>query len=82
MDHYTVRLTNPDARPWTRRDEIRQRAVNCWNMLKMAWLAVRSDSGLFAAVLLNCARSEGDGLISKMTMRSGQEIVVIPEQRD
>ena len=77
---YTVKLTNPDAKPWTRRDELRQRLLNCRLMLTFAWLALRSDSAMFASVLLNSARSEGDGLIARVTMRSGKDIQVIPDK--
>lgn len=76
---YTVRLTNPDAKPWTRRDEIRQRLVNFRNLAYMAWLALWSDSAMFAAVFVNMARKEGDGLIASMTMKSGRDIQVIQD---
>lgn len=67
---------NPSARPWTRRDEVRQRIGNCWRMLIFAWLALRYNSALFSGVFLNVARQEGDLMISKIVMHGGREIVV------
>lgn len=77
---YTVRLTNRNAKPWTRWDEIRQRAGNVHRMLFFAWLALRYDSATFAAVFVNSARDAGDGLIARMTMASGRDISIITEK--
>lgn len=66
--------TNPEAAPWTRRDEVRQRLGNCARFIYFAWLALRTDSTLFAAVFINSARSEGDLVIGEVIMRGGRKI--------
>lgn len=70
-----LRMTykNPDALPWTWRDEIPQRIGNVWRMLTFAWLAARYDSMTFAVVFMNCARDVGDGHIA-VVMKNGRVI--------
>lgn len=63
----------PDPQPWTRWDEIKQRVGNVRRMLMFAWQAARYDSGLFAVVLFNSCRDEGDGLIGAV-MLDGRRI--------
>ncbi len=58
-----VNLADPNAPPWTRTDEVRQRIKNVVSMLRLTWFAMRYPAHLFALVLLNLARSEGDALI-------------------
>jgi len=78
--------TNPDADPgkWTRRDEIRQRIGNCKRFLAFAWLSLWWDSTIFAAVFFNCARSEGDAMISRIVTWNGKDSgdLVDVEERD
>ena len=67
---------NRKAQPWTTRDEVRQRLGNCRRFLYFAWLALTTDSALFAAVFINSARDEGDGIITSITMHDGRRIDV------
>jgi len=69
--HYQYQM--PNARPWTRWDEIKQRIGNVRRMLMFAWLAARYDSATFAIVLFNSCRDAGDGLIAA-TMIDGRRI--------
>jgi hypothetical protein len=62
------RFQMPNARPWTRWDEIKQRVGNVRRMLMFAWLAATNDSATFAVVFFNCCRDEGDGLIATVMM--------------
>jgi hypothetical protein len=61
-----------NQRAWTRWDEIKQRAGNVRRMLIFAWLAATNDSALFAMVLFNSVRDEGDDLIHSVTMWDGK----------
>lgn len=58
-----------EGEDWSRWKEIRQRLTNCKMMLLFAWLALRYPSFVFSSVLLNSVRSEGDGMISRITER-------------
>ena len=62
--HLSVKYRNRNPVPWTRYDEITQRLGNCRRMLVFAWLALRYDSMMFATVLLNCSRQQGDLFIA------------------
>jgi hypothetical protein len=60
---------------WSTLDEVRQRLGNFWRLIALALLALRVDSHLFAAVMLNAVRDEGDGLITRIE-RDGRRIDV------
>lgn len=63
----------PDNGPWTKWDEVKQRIGNCQRFIIWAWLALWTDSTLFAAVFLNATRQEGDAFISGIVMKDGRE---------
>ncbi len=64
---------------WSRWDEARQRVGNCRRFLGLAWLSLWSDSTLLAAVIFNSVRDEGDGLITRLTMKDGRRVDVPTE---
>lgn len=59
----------PGAKPWTRREEVRQRLSNFRAMLLMAWWALRHDSFDFATIFVNACRDEGDKMIANVERR-------------
>jgi hypothetical protein len=71
MEFYS--RTNSSPRPWSLGGEIRQRAANVKNMLKLAWLASKTDSSTFAICLLNSVQGEKEMLIAA-TMPDGRVI--------
>ena len=64
---------------WTRSCEVRQRLCNCYRFMRFAWLSLWTDSTLLAAVVFNSVRDEGDGLITRLTMKDGRRINVPKE---
>ncbi len=75
---------NPSAAgdAWTRRAEVKQRIGNCRRFLSWAWLALWTDSAMFAAVFLNCARDEGDLVISRIVMADGRDTGDLTPNKD
>lgn len=60
----------PDRGGWTWRDEAMTRLCTFVNLTGLALLALRSDSTMFAVVMMNGCREASDGLIA-VTLRDG-----------
>lgn len=58
-----------DGNEWSYWDEMKARFRTCNAMLQLAWMSLWTPSALFAAIIFNVCRQEGEDIITGLKIR-------------